>query len=98
MAQITETSLQGVQEVDGIAGTPEQPFGSGYLNLPQLTAERFSEDPFVPDGRLYRTGDLARWCSDGNIECLGRIDGQIKLRGFRIEFGEVEAAAGIDAR
>lgn len=66
----------------------------GYLNCPELTAERFIADPFAsePDARLYRTGDIARYREDGNIEFLGRADNQIKLRGFRIELGEIEAA------
>lgn len=62
----------------------------GYLNKPELTAERFPENPFAPGARLYRTGDLARWLSDGRIECLGRIDSQVKIRGFRVELGEIE--------
>lgn len=61
----------------------------GYLNQPELTAEKFTDNPFT-GGKLYRTGDLARWKQDGNIEFLGRLDGQIKLRGFRIELGEIE--------
>ncbi|HEX3758417.1 MAG TPA: amino acid adenylation domain-containing protein [Kofleriaceae bacterium] len=63
----------------------------GYLNQPELTAERFVDDPFTPGQRLYRTGDLGRWHRDGTIEYLGRNDFQVKIRGFRIELGEIEA-------
>lgn len=63
----------------------------GYLHRPDLTAQRFITDPAVPSQRLYRTGDLARWRPDGNVECLGRIDHQVKIRGHRIELGEIEA-------
>src|SRR5271165_1819759 len=61
----------------------------GYLGRPELTAEKFVQNPFG-EGRLYKTGDLARYRSDGAIECLGRIDSQVKIRGFRIELGEIE--------
>ena len=63
----------------------------GYQRLPERTAVRFVDDPFLPGERLYRTGDLARYQADGNIEYLGRIDTQVKLRGYRIEAAEIEA-------
>jgi len=63
--------------------------GRGYLNLPELTAKSFIDNPFGA-GKLYKTGDLARYLPDGNLEFLGRIDHQVKLRGFRIELGEIE--------
>ena len=78
-----------------VAGTG---LGRGYLNRPELTAEKFIPNPFhdqhnrASSERLYKTGDLARWLSDGNIEFLGRIDHQVKIRGFRIELGEIEHA------
>ncbi len=70
--------------------------GRGYLNRPELTAEKFIPNPFDTQAktRLYKTGDLARYLPDGNIEFIGRIDGQVKIRGFRIELGEIEAVLG----
>jgi amino acid adenylation domain-containing protein len=65
----------------------------GYLNRPALTAERYLPDPFsgVPGARLFRTGDIASIMPDGNLKFLGRMDQQVKVRGFRVELGEVEA-------
>ncbi|PWY55829.1 hypothetical protein DGG96_09950 [Legionella qingyii] len=64
----------------------------GYLNQSERTKERFIPDPFSnkPDSKMYKTGDLCRWLKDGTIEYIGRIDNQIKIRGFRVELGEIE--------
>ncbi|MFB9326422.1 AMP-binding protein, partial [Paenibacillus aurantiacus] len=64
----------------------------GYVNRPELTSEKFAPNPFEPGERMYRTGDLARWTESGQLEYLGRIDHQLKIRGNRIEPGEIEAA------
>jgi enterobactin synthetase component F len=80
------------------AGVPGDLFIAGvqlareYLNRPDLTPERFVPDPFVAGARMYRTGDVAQWRDDGALEYLGRSDHQIKIRGNRVELGEIEAA------
>ncbi|MFM7174117.1 MAG: amino acid adenylation domain-containing protein, partial [Caldilinea sp.] len=85
--ELVPTGVVGELHLSGVQ------LARGYLNLPELTAEKFIPNPFGP-GRLYKTGDLARWLPDGNIEYLGRIDQQVKIRGFRIELGEIEALLG----
>jgi len=64
----------------------------GYLFQPELTAEKFVPNPFAPGTRMYKTGDQGRWTPDGNVIFLGRKDGQVKVRGYRMELGEIEAA------
>lgn len=91
---ILDSNLQVVP-----AGVPGELFiggigvARGYVNRPDLTAEKFIPDPFsqIPGARLYRTGDLARFQSDGNIQFVGRVDHQVKIRGFRVELGEIES-------
>jgi amino acid adenylation domain-containing protein len=81
-------AVEGLLHIGGIQVAP------GYLNRAELTSERFIVDPFVQGAnrRLYRTGDRARWHADGNLEYLGRDDFQVKIRGNRIELGDVESA------
>ncbi|MGI8634615.1 MAG: non-ribosomal peptide synthetase, partial [Segetibacter sp.] len=75
------------------------PVAHGYLNRPDLTAEKFADDPYAKQAgaKMYRTGDLGRWLPDGNIEYLGRIDDQVKIRGYRIELGEIETVLQLSA-
>eukprot|EP00756_Hemistasia_phaeocysticola_P008489 Hpha_TRINITY_DN14628_c0_g2::TRINITY_DN14628_c0_g2_i1::g.47682::m.47682 len=72
-------------------GAEDVPLAEGYLNRPELTAERFVRNPWG-EGRVYRTGDLVCWLPSGNVRFIGRNDDQVKVRGFRVELGEVEAA------
>ena len=64
--------------------------GLGYLGKPEMTKEKFLDNPFG-DGKMYKSGDIGRWTFDGKVQCLGRIDHQVKLRGLRIELGEIES-------
>ncbi len=94
---VLDASVQPVPvEVAGELYLGGELLARGYLNLPELTAEKFIVDPFSndPNARLYRTGDLARYLPDGNIEFIGRIDHQVKIRGFRVELGEIETVLG----
>ena len=85
--QLQPVGVPGELHIGGVA------LARGYLNAPGRTAERFIPNPFGPPGsRLYRTGDRACYRADGNIDYLGRLDGQIKVRGQRVELGEIEAA------
>lgn len=85
---MSQNELCGIQVPGEICVTGDG-IAVGYLNRPELTEEKFIPNPFGT-GRLYRTGDLGRWTEEGNIEYLGRIDNQIKIRGFRVELSEIE--------
>ncbi|MCL1809122.1 MAG: amino acid adenylation domain-containing protein [Clostridiales bacterium] len=71
---------------------------SGYVNRPDLTNEKFIDNPFCPDSKMYKTGDVVKWDSCGNLVFLGRVDNQVKIRGFRVELDEVSSKIAQDAR
>lgn len=84
-SRLVPTGVSGELYIGGIG------VGDGYCNNAELSSSRYLPDPFIPGAKVYRTGDYARWLSDGNVEFLGRGDAQIKLRGLRIETGEIES-------
>ncbi|MCF5741321.1 amino acid adenylation domain-containing protein, partial [Pseudomonas syringae] len=93
LGQVQPLGVAGELHIGGIG------VARGYLNQPELSAERFIADPFSsdPQARLYKTGDVGRWLANGALEYLGRNDFQVKIRGLRIEIGEIEAALALCA-
>ncbi len=87
-----ERKLQPIG-VTGEIALAGRSLAEGYLHKPELTAERFVDDPFVSGEKMYLTGDVGRWTEDGNLLYEGRIDNQLKIRGNRVEIGEIEAVA-----
>ncbi len=87
---IKDDKLMGVNE-EGELYISGVGLARGYINKPELTEEKFVNNPFLPGEKMYKTGDIARWLPDGNVEYLGREDHQVKIRGLRIELGEIES-------
>ncbi len=84
--ELVPTGVIGELCISGIG------LAKGYLNLPELTKEKFIANPYQSNAMLYKTGDLVKWTTDGEIEFIGRKDHQLKIRGFRVELGEIESA------
>jgi amino acid adenylation domain-containing protein len=92
-SQLYILNAQGQLQPEGVEGElylSGLSVAKGYYNRPELTAERFLPNPFVPGQRLYKTGDVGKWLPDGQVAFSGRADDQVKVRGYRIELGEIE--------